>query len=137
VSEDPKQADASQTSAVASAPAATASKAFDVALVDPHNPAVEHWPRVRVTIEAASVDDLSAEQKAPPKGGESAAAETKRLAFLVAEIERQRAIEAYNDFYKLSDSHLRYDVVEARPGATPPAALSQEWIDHLAHIHGN
>jgi hypothetical protein len=110
-------------------------KSFDVALVDPHNPAVDHWPRVRVTVEAASVDDLTVDQRRPPSGGESAEAETKRLTFLVAEIERGRAVTAYNEVVGLTDSHLRYDVAPVPDGSEPPN-LSEAWEKHLAHIRG-
>ncbi len=109
----------------------SATRSFDVALVDPHNPAVEHWPRVRVTVDAATVDDLTAEQKAPPPGGESAEAEAKRLNFLAADIERKRAIAAYNAAIGLTDSHCRYDVV---PAAGDPPELTKAWADHIAHI---
>lgn len=110
-------------------------KHFDVALVDPHNPIVEHWPRSRVTIEAATVDDLTAEQKAPPAGGESAEGEAKRLAFAVSEIERKRAIASYNELWKLTMSDLRYDVV-ATDGSSPVDAWSQAWSDYHDHLHG-
>ncbi|HEV3343005.1 MAG TPA: hypothetical protein VG125_21705 [Pirellulales bacterium] len=111
-------------------------KSFDVALVDPHNPAVEHWPRARVTVGAASVDDLPVAARQPPPGGESAEAEAKRLAFLVSEIERGRAIAAYDGMYGLTTTAspmLRYDVV---PASGAPPQLSQEWADHLGHIRG-
>jgi hypothetical protein len=139
VSDETKQPDelASPVSPPNSAPAAAAPpaptrKSFDVALVDPHNPAVEHWPRYRVTVDAATLDDLTADQKAPPPGGESAEAEARRLAFLVSEIERKRAITAYNDVMGLTDSHLRYDVAAAKDGSEPPK-LSKEWASYLQH----
>lgn len=110
---------------------APASKSFDVALVDPANPAIEHFPRRRVTISAATVEDLTPIQKAPPAGGESAEAETKRLAYLVADLERQRAIAAYNAAMRLDGSMLRYDVVPAA-GAAPQ--LPSEWVEHLRNI---
>ena len=100
-------------------------KSFDVALVDPHDPAVEHWPRARVTIDAASVDDLPAATRQPPAGGESADAEAKRLAFLIREIERGRAIAAYDAMYGLTTTAspmLRYDVGES---AGDPPKLSK------------
>ena len=106
-------------------------KSYDVALVDPANPAIVHFPRRRVTIDAATVDDLTPAQKAPPSNGESAEAETKRLAYLVKEIERQRAIAAYNTAMRLTGSMLRYDVVPAT-GDAPQ--LPAEWVEHLKNI---
>jgi hypothetical protein len=108
-----------------------AEKAFDVALVDPGNPAIVHFPRRRVTIAAATVDDLPADSKKPPPQGESVEAETKRLAYLVADIERQRAIAGYNAAMRIDGSMLRYDVVPAR-GDAPQ--LPTAWIEHLKNI---
>lgn len=111
-------------------------KSFDVALVDPQSPSVEHWPRARVTVDAATIDDLTAEQRAPPPGGESADAETKRLAFLVAEIERKRAIVAYDAMYGLTTVEkpmLRYDVVDAHPDSPAPVE-PEEWATHRENI---
>lgn len=106
-------------------------KAFDVALVDPANPAIEHWPRRRVTISAATLDDLPEASRKPPPGGESQEAETKRLGWLLADIERQRAIAAYNAAMRLDGSMLRYDVV---PAAGDAPQLPARWIEHLRNI---
>ena len=120
---------------IASQPAAAPTpKAFDVALVDPANPAIEHWPRRRVTIAAATLDDLPADSKKPPPGGESTEAETKRLAWLLADIERQRAIAAYNAAMRLDGSMLRYDVV---PAAGDAPQLPAAWIEHLRTIRAS
>lgn len=108
-------------------------KSFDVALVDPHDPNIEHFPRVRVTIDAATLTDLTDQQKQPPASGESADAETKRLAFFISEIDRKRAIDAYNQRMGLTGSDLRYDVVPAKDGSTAPT-LPKLWIDHLKNI---
>ncbi|HEV8061091.1 MAG TPA: hypothetical protein VGP68_14520 [Gemmataceae bacterium] len=116
-------------------------KQFDVALVDPLNPAIEHWPRMRVTVDVASTSDLTADQKAPPNGPdgkpvqESSEGEAKRLAFLVADIERQRAIAAYNATWKVEGGHLRYDVAPVQEGSPTPE-LTKAWQDHLKHISG-
>jgi hypothetical protein len=122
-----------ETTNIASQPVQAAEKSFDVALVDPGNPAIVHFPRRRVTIAAATVEDLTPAQKAPPPGGESAQAETKRLAYLVADLERQRAIAAYNADMRIDGSMLRYDVVPASGNAPElPAA----WIEHLKFVSG-
>ena len=114
-------------------PAPAAQESYDVALVDPANPAIEHFPRRRVTIVAASLEDLTDLQKQPPPGGESAEAEKKRLAYLVRSIERQRAIDAYNALMRLDGSMLRYDVV---PACGDAPQLTAEWIKHLRNIEG-
>lgn len=117
------------------APAASAQparKQFDVALVDPHNPTIEHWPRTRVTIEAASVADLP-EGERLPQADESAASCEKRILFSLAEVERNRAITAYNKFFGLTDSHLRYDLVPAAPGSAAPT-MPPAWMRHLKAV---
>ena len=89
-----------------------------------------------MTVDAATIDDLTAEQRAPPPGGESADAETKRLAFLVAEIERKRAIVAYDAMYGLTTVEkpmLRYDVVDAHPDSPAPVE-PEEWATHRENI---
>lgn len=111
--------------------AAALSKSFDVALVDPANPAIEHFPRRRVTIAAATVDDLPADAKQPPPKGESVEAEAKRLVHLVADVERQRAIAAYNAAMRIDGSMLRYDVV---PASGDAPRLPAEWTEHLKNI---
>jgi hypothetical protein len=108
--------------APSAAPAPT--KQFDVALIDPHDPSILHWPRMRVTIDAASVADLAGEQqKKPPK----------EQAFLVGEIERQRAIVAYNQAMGLTSSMLRYDVVPAKEESAAPE-LPERWMKHLKNV---
>ncbi len=129
----PTTASASTTTPTAGT--APLQKQFDVALVDPHDPNVMHWPRSRVTVTARSVADLSAAAKNPPAGGESAEQEAKRLTALVAELERDQAIAAYNQMYGLTDSAkpmLRYDVVAAADGAAPVEPPA--WTRHRKNV---
>lgn len=98
------------------ASAAPVQKQFDVALVDPHNPLIECYPRVRVTIEAT--DEGVVDEKKPP---------------LISDTERKLAIAAYNKILGLTSSDLRYDIVAAAPGSSPPM-LPPEWAKHLKSI---
>jgi hypothetical protein len=127
--------DKKQDNQAAAAPAASArlQKQFDVALVDPHDPTILHWPRHRVTVDVAELADLAAEETAP-RDGESSEARGKRLDFALAEIERERAIFAYSESFGLSHlppekRQLRYDVVPAEKSGEPPV-LSEAWQSH-------
>lgn len=96
-------------------------KQFDVALVDPSNPAIEHYPRVRVTVD---VDSATA-------GDVDAIAVGKKS--LITDFERQQAIAAYNRIFGLTRSDLRYDIVPAATGSAAPA-MPEVWAKHLKEI---
>lgn len=100
---------------------APAKKQFDVALVDPSNPVIEHYPRVRVTVDADSA----------AVGGVDAIAAGKKP--LITDSDRQQAIIVYNKIFGLTRSDLRYDIVPAMPSSSPPA-MPEAWTKHLKAI---
>lgn len=113
---------------------APAKKQFDVALVDPSNPAIEHYPRVRVTVDADSAAVGGVNEAAGGVGDNSSAANlVAGKKPLITDSDRQQVIIVYNKIFGLTRSDLRYDIVPAMPSSSPPA-MPEAWTKHLKAI---
>lgn len=98
------------TQATAAPSAKPPKKSFDVAIVDPLDHTIEHWPRIRVTVDADSPLDQPASKR-----------------------ERDLAIAAYNPQVGLTKTDLPYDVRLAN-GSAP--VLPRNWQEHTDPVKG-